>query len=263
MSGRPYTVIIYEKENGLGLVTINRPEALNALNEQVFLELGRVFDEMAADDEVKAIVLTGSGNKAFAAGSDIGQMRSMTTLEARRFARQVKEAQGKIASIPKPVVAAISGFALGGGCEVAMCCDFRIAAENAKFGQPEINLAIIPGGGGTQRLARLVGVAKAKELVLTGKIIDANEALSIGLVNLVVPIDALMDEAKKLASNLAQKGGVALMMAKMAIDRGVNLDLESALDYEIECFAECFSTADQKEGMAAFVEKRKPNFIGK
>ncbi|EHQ89430.1 enoyl-CoA hydratase/isomerase family protein [Desulfosporosinus youngiae] len=263
MENQEYTSLLCEQEEGVAIVVINRAEVMNALNGQVFNELGRIFAELEADDTVQAVILTGSGKKAFAAGADISQMQKMTTLEGRKLALAVKAAQDKIASLSKPVIAAVNGFALGGGCEVAMCCDFRIAAENARFGQPEINLGIIPGGGGTQRLTNLVGLARAKDLVLTGRIIDAQEALNIGLVNKVVAAELLISEAKKLAYSLAEKSGFALNMAKVALNQSVSLDLESGLDYEIECFAACFSTYDQKEGMAAFAEKRKPKFMGR
>lgn len=259
---RTASTVLCEKEGALGIVTINRPEALNALNEEVFIKLGKAFDQMAADDDIKAVIITGSGRAAFAAGTDITRMSTMTPLEIRKWGTIVKESQGKIASLPKPVIAAISGYALGGGCEVALSCDIRIAAENAQLGQPEINLGIFPGGGGTQRLARLVGPAKAKLLVFTGRVIDAKEALNIGLVDQVVPVDELMDEAKKLAGRMTEKGSIALMMAKTAIERGLNMGLDDALEYERGCFAELFATQDQKEGMKAFMEKRKPKFIG-
>lgn len=263
MENQEYTSLLCEIGDGVAVVAINRPEVMNALNGQVFSELGRIFAELEAEDKVKAVILTGSGSKAFAAGADISQMQRMTTLEGRKLALTVKGAQDKIASLSKPVIAAVNGFALGGGCEVAMCCDFRIAAENARFGQPEISLGIIPGGGGTQRLTRLVGLARAKDLVLTGRIIDAREALEIGLVNRVVAADSLLSEAKKLAAGLGEKSGFALNMAKAALNGSVSLDLNSGLDYEIQCFAACFSTSDQKEGMAAFAEKRKPRFTGR
>ncbi|MDQ7093222.1 enoyl-CoA hydratase-related protein [Desulfosporosinus sp. PR] len=263
MENQEYTTLLCEIEEGVAMVVINRPEVMNALNGQVFSELGRIFAELEADDRVKAVILTGSGNKAFAAGADISQMQTMTIIEGRKLALTVKAAQDKIASLNKPVIAAVNGFALGGGCEVAMCCDFRIADKKARFGQPEINLGIIPGGGGTQRLTHLVGLARAKDLVLTGRIIDAREALEIGLVNKVAEADSLLDEAKKLAASLAEKSGFALNMAKAALNQSVSLDLNGGLDYEIECFAACFSTSDQKEGMAAFAEKRKPRFTGR
>jgi enoyl-CoA hydratase len=261
MTNQSYDVLLCEKEDGVALVTINRPEALNALNAQVFGELGRIFGELEDDDEVKAVILTGSGNKAFVAGADIKMMLNFSGIEAHKMCHFAKAMQAKIASITKPVIVAVNGFALGGGCELSLCCDFRIAADNARFGLPEITLGIIPGGGGTQRLTKLVGLAKAKELILTGKIIDSNEALRIGLVNQVVPADSLISEAKKLAANLAQKSAVALTMAKAAINNSINVDLKSGLDYEIQSFSSCFSTFDQKEGMTAFIEKRKPNFI--
>lgn len=263
MENQGYTTLLCEQEEGVAIVIINRAEVMNALNGQVYNELGRIFAELEADDRVQAVILTGSGKKAFAAGADISQMQKMSVPEVRKLALSTKAAQDKIASLSKPVIAAVNGFALGGGCEVAMCCDFRIAAENARFGQPEINLGIIPGGGGTQRLTHLVGLARAKDLVLTGRVIDAREALAMGLVNQVVAADSLLSEAKKLAGILLEKGGFALNMAKAALNQSVSLDLNSGLDYEIECFAACFSTYDQKEGMAAFVEKRTPKFLGR
>jgi enoyl-CoA hydratase len=258
-----YRTILYKKENGIGVVRINRPQALNALNREVFSELYEVFSGISTDSEVKVVIITGSGDKAFIAGTDITEMRSQSSLEIRSFAMAARKANEAIYNLGKPVIAAINGFALGGGLELAMVCDLRICSENAKFGQPEINLGIIPGGGGTQRLTRLVGMTKAKELIFTGDMIDAQTAHDIGFVNKVVPSGKVMDEAKALAQKLLGKGAVALRMAKTAIHSGANMDLNSALDFEAECFAMCFSTEDQKEGMNAFIEKRKPKFQGK
>jgi len=258
-----YRTILYEKENGIGVVCINRPQALNALNSEVLSELYQVFGEISTDNKVKVVIITGAGDKAFVAGTDITEMKSRSSLEIKSFAMAARKANEAIYNLKKPVIAAINGFALGGGLELAMVCDLRVCSENAKFGQPEINLGIIPGGGGTQRLTRLVGMTRAKELLFTGDMIDAQTAIDIGLVNKVVPGGKLMDEAKALAQNLLGKGAVALRLAKTAIHSGANMDLNSALDFEAECFAMCFSTEDQKEGMNAFVEKRKPKFQGK
>lgn len=258
-----YRTILYKKEKGIGVVCINRPQALNALNSEVFSELYHVFNEIGADSEVKVVIITGAGDKAFVAGTDVTEMKSRSSSEIRDFAMAARKASEAIYNLEKPVIAAINGFALGGGLELAMVCDLRICSENAEFGQPEINLGLIPGGGGTQRLTRLVGMTKAKELLFTGDMIDAQTAVDIGLVNKVVPAGKLMDEAKALAQKLLDKGAVALRLLKTAINRGTNMDLVSALDFEAECFAMCFSTDDQKEGMNAFIEKRKPKFKGK
>lgn len=250
-------------DQGIATVTINRPQALNALNREVFTELGKVFDELREDHRVRVVILTGEGTKAFAAGSDITEMKECSVLEAREFAMLANRTQGKIEAFPKPVIAAVNGFALGGGCEVAMACDIRIASSNARFGQPEINLGIIPGGGGTQRLARLIGLGRAKELVYSGGIIDAQRAYEIGLVNKVVPPEALLTEVSKLAAKIASKSLPVLMLAKTAFNLGFSMDLDKALQLEIECFAECFGTEDHIEGMSAFVERREPAFKDK
>lgn len=257
-----YQYLLYEKEGALGIVTVNRPEALNALNQTVYQELHDLFQQIEDDQEIGVIVLTGSGKKAFVAGADIADMAPRNTVEIQKFLDVSRMSFDRIYSMSKPVIAAINGFALGGGCELAICCDFRIASETAKFGQPEINLGIIPGGGGTQRLMRLIGMAKTKELVYTGDLIDAQAALSIGLVNKVVPSDSLMGEAREFAKRLLGKSRVILALAKKAIHAGSNTDLASGLDIEAQCFALCFGTKDQKEGMAAFLGKRKPVFTG-
>ncbi|MBC7075094.1 MAG: enoyl-CoA hydratase/isomerase family protein [Syntrophomonadaceae bacterium] len=245
------------------LITLNRPKVLNSLSSEVFSELKTVFEKMRDDQEVKVVVVTGAGDKAFAAGSDVSEMSQYSLVEAREFALQVNKAQQAIAHFPKPTIAAINGFAFGGGLEVAMCCDIRIASEKAKMGQPEINLGIIPGGGGTQRLSRLIGLGRAKELVYTGLPISAQRAYEIGLVNQVVPHEHLIGEALKLAKKIAEKSSVTLKFAKSAMDTGIDMDLENALKTEIELFAECFGTEDGKEGLSAFTEKRKPNFADK
>ncbi|MDA8124923.1 MAG: enoyl-CoA hydratase-related protein [Deltaproteobacteria bacterium] len=248
----------YRPEYPLAWVELNRPQALNALNKEVFVTLGRIMDEIAADDQVKAVILTGSGEKAFAAGADVEEMKSLSALEAGQFALVAHEAQEKLSNLPKATIAALNGFTLGGGCELALCCDIRIASEKARLGQPEINLGIIPGGGGTQRLARLVGIAKAKELIFTGRIMAAPEALALGLVNMVVKPEELREAAKKLALEIAGKSAPALALAKRSIAEGAELPLSGALHYEIECFAQCFATEDHREGITAFLEKRAP-----
>ena len=261
--GYEYETLLVNINNGIAVVSINRPGSLNALNSQVFKELGSVFDEMENDDRVRAVILTGEGEKAFAAGADITEMMRCSVIEAKNFAMVANRTQGKIEVFPKPVIAAIHGFALGGGCELAMACDIRIASTTAKFGQPEVNLAIIPGGGGTQRLSRLIGLGRAKELVYTGGVIGAERAYELGLVNIVVPPEKVMEEARKMASKIVTKSLPILRLAKEAMNCGANLDLDRALLLEIECFANCFGTDDQTEGMSAFVEKRKPSFKDK
>jgi len=254
---------LYSKEEGIGTVTINRPESLNALNEKVYTELYELFQEIEDDQDVRVVIVTGSGERAFVAGADIPEMQPQNSIEIRSFVDEARKASDRIYTLSKPVIAAVNGFALGGGCELAMCCDLRVASENAKFGQPEINLGIIPGGGGTQRLARLIGMTKAKELIYTGDPIDANAAFAMGLVNKVVSPDNLMAEAKELAQKILSKSSAALSLAKEAINTGFNVDLSAGLDLEGQCFALCFATEDQKEGMAAFMQKRKPEFKGR
>jgi enoyl-CoA hydratase len=258
-----YKTILYEKANNIAKVTLNRPEALNALNSTVYNELYDVFEAIENDDEVRAVILTGSGEKAFAAGTDVAEMANMNTLEIQKFMATIRKASDRIYSVTKPTIAAISGYALGGGNELAMCCDLRIASEKARFGQPEVNLGLIPGASGTQRLPRLIGVAKAKEMIFLGDMIDAATALNLGLVNKVVPPDKLMEEAMVWATKLASKSSPVLAMAKMAINTGLDTDLASGLTIETKCDALCFATEDQKEGMKAFLEKRKVVFKNK
>ncbi len=257
-----YENIIYEVEEAVATVTINRPKVLNALNPAVVEELALAFTEIARDPEVKVAVLTGAGDKAFVAGADIAAMAQMTALEGRRFARRGQEVLFMIEKLDKPVIAAVGGFALGGGTELAMACDFIYASTKAKFGQPEINLGIIPGFGGTQRLPRLVGRAWAKELCLTGEIIGAELAKEIGLVNRLFEPQELMPAVMKTARAIADKGRVAMRAIKTLINDGYDLPLERAIPMEAECFATCFASPDQKEGMTAFLEKRKPQFKG-
>jgi enoyl-CoA hydratase len=249
--------VILEKEGKVAIVKINRPQALNALNSETLKELDIIVDDLANDNEVLSVILTGGGDKAFVAGADITEMKELNTMEGRKFGILGNKVFRKLETLEKPVIAAIHGFALGGGCEIAMACDMRIATTKAKFGQPEVGLGITPGFGGTQRLPRLVGMGMAKQLIYTGDIINAEEALRIGLVNKVVEVESLMDEAKALANKIAANAPVAVMLSKAAINRGMQCDIDTALFYESEVFGECFSTEDQTEGMTAFVEKRK------
>ncbi len=254
--------LLYEKDAGIGIVTLNRPNALNALNDELIRELSIVMDAIRMDDEVQAVIITG-GERAFAAGGDIAFMANADSLQAEEFVEAIRVAFDKIDHLDKPVIAAISGLALGGGSELALTCDVRIAAEGASIGQPEINLGIIPGAGGTQRLTRIVGPGWAKYLVMTGLSIDTDTALKIGLITAVVPKEQLMDEAKKIARIMAAKSPLAMKAAKRCFNVGMNIDLPSALTYEIKTWASLFSTEDQKEGMKAFLEKRRPVYKGR
>ncbi|MBP2653506.1 MAG: Crotonyl-CoA hydratase [Firmicutes bacterium] len=258
-----YSNLLFANENGIGLITINRPKVLNALNSDTLRELDSLIDAIAADGEVKVVIITGSGEKAFVAGADIAAMQPYAPLEGRSFAKYGQAVFNKLENLPQPVIAAVNGFALGGGCELVMACDIRIAAENAKFGQPEVSLGITPGFGGTQRLPRLIGKGRAKELLFTGDTIDANEAYRLGLVNRVVPREELMDAAKAMAEKIASRAPRAVELCKVAVNEGLDTDIESAVAYEAEVFGLCFATNDQKEGMTAFIEKRKVGFTGK
>jgi enoyl-CoA hydratase len=253
-----YENIILEKEDGVAVLTFNRPEAMNALNNKTRAEFKEALEDVAADDGVRVLILTGSG-KSFVAGSDIKELQQTTSLMAHDTVRL----GDMVYTLEKPVIAAVNGFCLGGGCEIAMGCDIIIASEKAKFGQPEINLGLIPGGGGTQRLQRLVGPCRAKELILTGDIIRADEADRIGLVSRVVPMDELMPAVREIAAKIAAKSPAAARIAKQAINRGMQTGLESGLAYEREMYSLALTLEDKKEGVAAFVEKRKPNFIGR
>ncbi|HIC86034.1 MAG TPA: enoyl-CoA hydratase/isomerase family protein [Desulfobacterales bacterium] len=257
-----YNNIIFEKQDDIAIIKFNRPKALNAINPEVLNELGKALDEIEADKSLKVLVLTGEGEKAFVAGADISVMVKMNPLEARKFSRDGQEMLFRLERLPIPVIACVNGFALGGGTEIAMACDFIYASENAKFGQPEINLGIIPGFGGTQRLPRLVGKAMAKELCMTGVIITAQEAKEIGLVNKVFSHDQLWDETMKTAKLLASKGKVSMKAVKRCIDRGLDVDLRSGCYLESDNFAICMTSPDGKEGLSAFLEKRKPEFKG-
>jgi enoyl-CoA hydratase len=254
--------LLVEISDGIAVVTINRARALNALNQATLEELHCAFGELAENTAVQVIIITGIGEKAFVAGADIAAMQPLSALEARRFAKLGHQVMRSIEACPKPVIAAVNGFALGGGCELALACDIRLAAETARFGQPEVNLGVIPGFGGTQRLARLVGKGLALELILTGDMLDANAALRIGLANKVVPQAELLDAAKKLAAKIGSKGPYAVRLAKEAVRNGLEMDLDRANQYEAELFGLCFASNDQKEGMTAFLEKRPAVFTG-
>lgn len=255
-----YENILVEIRGAVGLITLNRPEALNALNAGLISDLGSALDGLEDDDAIGAIVVTGS-EKAFAAGADIKEMQSKTFAEV--YSEDFITADWeRIATCRKPVIAAVAGFALGGGCEIAMMCDLILAGDNAKFGQPEIKLGIIPGSGGTQRLTRFVGKSKAMEMVLTGRMMDADEAERAGLVSRVVPVADLVDEAVRVAGEIAALSRPSVMMAKEAVNRAYETSLSEGVRFERRLFHATFALADQKEGMAAFVEKRKPDFKG-
>lgn len=251
--------VLFKKDKNIAVLSINRPEALNALNSYLLDEIDRVIDMVIDDDQVHILIITGEG-RAFVAGADISEMKDMDVFEARKFADKGLKLFRKIELMEKPVIAAVNGFALGGGCELAMCCDLRIASTEAKFGQPEVGLGIIPGFAGTQRLSRIIGLGKAKELIFTAEVIDAEEAYRIGLVNKLVPGDKLMDEAIAMANKIVSKGQIAVRFAKVAINRGIETDIETAMDIEKDLFGLCFATEDQKEGMEAFLGKRQPNY---
>ena len=257
-----YNNLLLTVEEGIATITFNRPKAMNAMNSDTMLELRDAVTACKNDSAVKVVILTGAGEKAFVAGADISQMQNLRPAEALGFMELGNETLRLIETMPKPAIAAVNGFALGGGAEISMACDVRFASENAQFGQPEITLGIIPGWGGTQRLARLVGMGRAKELILGGGLIDAKRAYEIGLVNKVVPLDQLLAEAGKFANKLAKLPGFALKMIKHSVNFGYDLSMDNAIRLEVECCAQCFSTDDQKEGMKAFLEKRKPTFTG-
>lgn len=255
--------VTYEKNEGIGIITLTRSKSMNAISREFISELDQLFDEIARDDEISAVIITGS-EKVFCAGADIKEVCEIRSpMEAHLFVTSVQLVFNKIERLDKPVIAAVSGLALGGGCELALACDLRIAAENATFGQPEIKIGVIPGAGGTQRLPRLVGLGRAKELLFTGDTIDAQEAYRIGLVNKVVPVEVLMSETKKMALKLTKQPPLALKTTKTVVNEGINMNIQSALALEARGFEILFSTEDQKEGMKAFLEKRKPIFKGK
>ena len=255
--------VVLEKEGHLAVVTINRPKALNALNSETLNDLNYVIDMLEADSNIYCVILTGAGEKSFVAGADIAEMKDLNSKEAEEFGLLGNRVFRRLEKLDKPVIAAISGFALGGGCELAMACDIRIASEKAKFAQPEAGLGITPGFGGTQRLARLVGAGKAKEMIYTCSMIKADEALRIGLVNKVVPLENLMDEAKAMANAIAENAPIAVKLCKDAIDRGLQVDIDHGVEVEAEDFGKCFDSEDQFEGMLAFLERRPKNFKNK
>ena len=251
------TNVLLEKKGNIAVATINRPKALNALNSQVLEDLNELVDLVNADEEIRALVLTGAGEKAFVAGADIGEMSTLTKAEGEAFGKKGNDVFRKLETMPIPTIAAINGFALGGGCELSMSCDIRICADTAVFGQPEVGLGITPGFGGTQRLARLISPGMAKQLIYTARNIKADEALRIGLVNAVYPAEELMAAAEKMAATIAANAPIAVRACKKAINEGLDVDMDAALVIEEKLFGSCFETADQAEGMGAFLEKRK------
>ena len=257
-----YDTILLERRGPVAIVTINRPEKRNALNIQTRAEGAAVLDELRADDSIRVVVLTGAGDKAFIAGADIAEFADRSAISQREVMLE-PSLFNAIDTFPKPIIAMVNGYCLGGGCEVALACDIRIASEKASFGQPEINLGIIPGGGGTQRLTRLVGEGKSMELILTGEIIDAQNAFALGLVNHVVPADQLEARTMEIANRIAEKSPIALRLAKEAIRLASRSNMDEGLRREVDLFALCFSSEDKNEGVAAFLEKRKAEFKGK
>ena len=258
-----YENIVIVKEEGIATVSINRPKALNALNSATLRELSAALDELLAAADVKVLIITGAGDRSFVAGADISEMAGYNTMQGECFAELGQGVMFKLERFPKPVIAAINGFALGGGCEIAMACDIRYASDKLKVGQPEVKLGVLPGFGGTQRLTRIVGPGKAKEIIFSGDVYDAAEALRIGLVDRVFPPEKLMEETKKLARTIASRGQVAVRMAKDCINAAQDVSMLDGCMLERKAFAMTFSTEDRAEGMKAFLEKREPRFSGK
>jgi len=248
--------IKYEEEGMIAVLTINRPKALNALNSKVLDELDKTLDSIDLN-KIRCLIVTGEGEKSFVAGADIGEMSSLTKEQGKAFGKKGNDVFRKLETFPIPVIAAINGFALGGGCEISMSCDIRICSDNAVFGQPEVGLGITPGFGGTQRLARIVGPGMAKQMIYTGRNIKADEAYRIGLVNAVYPQSELLNEAKKMAETIARQAPIAVRNAKKAINDGLQVDMDKAIEIEEELFGNCFETADQRAGMGNFLEKDK------
>ena len=257
-----YSTLTTNLENGILTITINRPEKLNALNKDVFTDLNSVVDEIQSNNWIKSAMITGSGTKAFIAGADIAELASLSAEEAKTLAKRGQEIFFKIEQSKKPIIAAVNGFALGGGCELAMACHFRIASENAKFGQPEVNLGLTPGYGGTQRLVQLIGKGRAIELLISAKMIDANTALQYGLVNYVVPAEELLTKARSILEQVNEKAPLAIAGCIHAANTVFD-ETKDGYEVEINAFSECFGTEDFKEGTNAFIEKRKASFIGK
>ena len=256
-----YKTLLTSLENGILTVTINRPDKLNALNRDVFNDLEILLNEMEGNPEIKCVIITGAGQKAFVAGADITEFNGLNKNEGMNLARRGQEIFFRMEGNSKPVIAAVNGFALGGGCELAMACHFRIASENARFGQPEVNLGLIPGYGGTQRLVQLVGKGRALELLMTGNMIEAAQALQYGLVNHVVPQEELLNKAKSIAETIGSKAPLAIRNCIKAVN-GL-FTSQNGFELEVEAFGDCFDTEDMKEGTLAFLEKRKPSFKGK
>lgn len=254
--------VLIEKRGKIAIVTVNRPDKLNALNTRTREDILAAFDELEHDDQVRVVIITGAGEKAFIAGADIGEFAGKTAVQQRAVMKG-RRAFDAVEDFPKPVIAMINGFALGGGCELAMACDIRTASNKAKLGQPEIKLGIIPGGGGTQRMVRLIGEGKAMELILTGDMITAEEAERLGLVNHVFPAEELESKTLEIANKIAEMSPVALALAKQAVKNAARLGLKAGLDAEVDLFALCFSSDDKEEGVKAFLEKRKPDFKGR
>ncbi|MDR2043805.1 MAG: enoyl-CoA hydratase/isomerase family protein [Clostridium sp.] len=248
--------MVYEQKGSYAILTVSREKALNALNSALLEELNQALDRIDLE-QVRCLILTGAGTKSFVAGADIGEMQRLTKEEGEAFGKKGNNIFRKLETFPIPVIAAVNGFALGGGCELAMSCDLRLAADNALFGQPEVGLGITPGFGGTQRLARLVGMGMAKQLIYTGRSIKADEALRVGLVNAVYPQEELLPAAEKMAAGIARNAPIAVRGCKKAINEGLDVDMDSAIVIEEKLFGGCFETYDQQEGMAAFLEKRK------
>ena len=251
------THILFEKKGNIAIAAIHRPKALNALNSEVLSDLNTLAEVVSADPEIRVLIITGSGEKAFVAGADIGEMSTLSKAEGEAFGKKGNDVFRRFETLPIPVIAAVNGYALGGGCELAMACDIRICAETAVFGQPETGLGITPGFGGTQRLARLVGPGMAKQLIYSARSIKADEALRIGLVNAVYPAEELLPAAEKLAETIAKNAPIAVRACKKAINEGLEVPMDEAIVIEEKLFGSCFETADQKEGMGAFLEKRK------
>lgn len=254
-----FTNLIVERENGVAIVKMNRPQALNSLNRETLLELEKGMHELSDDPSVKVIILTGEG-KAFVAGADISEMMGLSAVQAREFARLGQRVLSYIENLEKPVIAAVNGFALGGGCELALACDLRVASDKVKIGQPELNLGVIPGFAGTQRLSRLIGVGRAKEMIYLGDPVDAQTALAYGLVNKVTTPEELLPTCRAMAQKMIGKGPIALHLAKTVINRGLDSNFTTGSSYEMEAFGMSFASGEPREGMSAFLEKRKPNW---
>lgn len=258
-----YKNIIYEKRDGVATITINRPQALNALNKETLEEINSAIRNAEKDADVKVIIITGVGERAFCAGADVAELKGQSPIEITEFIKLGQDTWNLIENLDKPVIAAVNGLSLGGGCELVMACDLAVSSEKARFGQPEINLGIMPGWGGTQRLTRLVGTKKAKEIVLLGEMFGADEALRMGLINKVVPAEKLMEEANAIARKLADKSPVALKFAKSAVNKALETSLAGGLEFEKATFALLYSSEDAKEGLTSFLAKRKPVWKGK